>query len=79
MTHHGNDRWSGSFVPEQLGHHVYAIEAWTDEFATWRRGSAITISPPAPRVTIPGSAAISAAGAPRSSALARSTIAASSS
>jgi starch synthase (maltosyl-transferring) len=38
MTHHGNDRWSGSFVPEQLGHHVYAIEAWTDEFATWRRG-----------------------------------------
>jgi starch synthase (maltosyl-transferring) len=38
MTHHGNDRWHGSFVPEQLGHHVYAIEAWTDEFATWRRG-----------------------------------------
>ena len=38
MTHHGNDRWVGSFVPDQLGHHVYAIEAWTDEFATWRRG-----------------------------------------
>jgi starch synthase (maltosyl-transferring) len=38
MTHNGNDRWVGYFVPEQLGHHVYAIEAWTDEFATWRHG-----------------------------------------
>jgi starch synthase (maltosyl-transferring) len=38
MTHHSDDdRWSGSFVPEEVGHHVYAIEAWTDEFATWRR------------------------------------------
>src|SRR5258708_5570518 len=38
MTHHGNDRWVGSFVPDQFGRHVYAIEAWTDEFATWRHG-----------------------------------------
>jgi starch synthase (maltosyl-transferring) len=38
MTHHSNDRWSGSFVPDQPGRHVYAIEAWTDEFATWRHG-----------------------------------------
>jgi starch synthase (maltosyl-transferring) len=38
MTHHSDDRWSGSFVPDQVGHHAYAIEAWTDEFATWRRG-----------------------------------------
>jgi starch synthase (maltosyl-transferring) len=38
MTHDSNDRWSGSFVPDQPGHYVYAIEAWTDEFATWRRG-----------------------------------------
>ncbi|TMJ50721.1 MAG: alpha-1,4-glucan--maltose-1-phosphate maltosyltransferase [Alphaproteobacteria bacterium] len=38
MTHHSDDRWRGSFVPEQVGHYVYAIEAWTDEFATWRRG-----------------------------------------
>ena len=38
MTHHGNDRWSGSFVPDQPGRYVYAIEAWTDEFATWRHG-----------------------------------------
>src|SRR6267154_6156462 len=38
MTHDSNDRWSGSFVPDQPGRYVYAIEAWTDEFATWRRG-----------------------------------------
>src|SRR6267154_3761225 len=38
MTHRGNDRWVGSFVPDQPGRYVYAIEAWTDEFATWRHG-----------------------------------------
>jgi starch synthase (maltosyl-transferring) len=38
MSHHSNDRWSGSFVPDAPGHYVYAIEAWTDEFATWRHG-----------------------------------------
>jgi len=38
MTHHGNDRWSGSFVSDAPGRYVYAIEAWTDEFATWRHG-----------------------------------------
>ncbi len=38
ITHHSNDRWSGSFVPDQPGRYVYAIEAWTDEFATWRHG-----------------------------------------
>src|ERR1700709_2917768 len=38
MTLSVNDRWSGSFVPEQPGRYVYAIEAWTDEFATWRHG-----------------------------------------
>ena len=38
MVLHTNDRWGGSFVPDQPGRHVYAIEAWTDEFATWRRG-----------------------------------------
>jgi len=38
MTHHENDRWGGWFVPEQPGRYVYAVEAWTDEFATWRHG-----------------------------------------
>ena len=35
MIHHGNDRWSGTFTPVEPGQYVYAIEAWTDEFATW--------------------------------------------
>lgn len=38
MTLESNDRWSGSFVPDAPGRYVYAIEAWTDEFATWRHG-----------------------------------------
>lgn len=38
MRHHGNDRWTASFAPQELGRHIYAIEAWTDEFATWRHG-----------------------------------------
>jgi starch synthase (maltosyl-transferring) len=38
MTHHSDDRWSGSFVPDRIGRHLYAVEAWTDEFASWRRG-----------------------------------------
>jgi starch synthase (maltosyl-transferring) len=38
MTLHSNDRWGGSFVPDEIGRYVYAIEAWTDEFATWLHG-----------------------------------------
>ena len=38
MTHHSSDRWGGSFVPDAPGRYVYAIEAWTDEFATWHHG-----------------------------------------
>jgi starch synthase (maltosyl-transferring) len=38
MTMHGNDRWVGTFTPDAFGRYVYAIEAWTDEFATWRHG-----------------------------------------
>lgn len=38
MTHDVNDRWGGAFVPGRPGRYVVAIEAWTDEFATWRHG-----------------------------------------
>jgi starch synthase (maltosyl-transferring) len=38
MTHQANDRWVGAFVPDEVGRYFYAIEAWTDEFATWRHG-----------------------------------------
>jgi starch synthase (maltosyl-transferring) len=33
----GNDRWTASFTPARPGRYVYAIEAWTDLFASWRR------------------------------------------
>src|SRR5688500_17051589 len=37
LTHVGNDRWEGSFPVERIGRHEYAIQAWTDHFATERR------------------------------------------
>ena len=33
----GNDRWTASFTPPEPGRYLYAIQAWTDLFATWRR------------------------------------------
>jgi starch synthase (maltosyl-transferring) len=33
----GNDRWTAAFTPPAPGRYTYMIEAWTDEFATWRR------------------------------------------
>ena len=37
MVLHDNDRWRASFRPPKVGRYVYAIEAWTDVFASWRR------------------------------------------
>jgi starch synthase (maltosyl-transferring) len=36
MTLHSDDRWGGAFVPERPGRYSFAIEAWTDQFASWR-------------------------------------------
>lgn len=38
MSHHSNDRWTGTIHGTDPGRYVYAIQAWTDDFATWRRG-----------------------------------------
>ena len=37
MALQDNDRWRATFTPHKPGRYVYAIEAWTDAFATWRR------------------------------------------
>jgi starch synthase (maltosyl-transferring) len=37
LTHLGNDRWAGSFVPEEIGRYRFTVEAWVDHLATWRR------------------------------------------
>lgn len=37
MTLHNNDRWHGRFTPPAPGSYLYRIEAWTDQFATWRK------------------------------------------
>ena len=33
----GNDRWRGRFVVDSVGRWEYAVTAWTDAWATWRR------------------------------------------
>jgi starch synthase (maltosyl-transferring) len=38
MTHLGNDRWRGFFLPEELGTWEFEITGWVDHFETWRRG-----------------------------------------
>jgi len=37
MEHRGNDRWVGRFVPAEVGRYIFAVAAWTDVVATWRR------------------------------------------
>jgi starch synthase (maltosyl-transferring) len=38
MALRDNDRWVARFTPAEPGRYEYAIEAWTDTFATWRHG-----------------------------------------
>ncbi len=33
-----NDRWFATFTPAEPGWYEFGIEAWTDQFASWRRG-----------------------------------------
>jgi len=37
MTALVNDRWTGSFVVEEMGRREYTIEAWVDRFASWHK------------------------------------------
>ena len=33
----GNDRWRAIFFVSQIGEYVYTIDAWVDDFLSWRR------------------------------------------
>ncbi len=35
----GLDEWRGVFTPATEGRHVFRVEAWVDEFASWRHGT----------------------------------------
>ncbi len=37
MLPDSNDRWRGTFTPPEPGWYQFVIEAWTDQFATWRK------------------------------------------
>ena len=32
-----NDRWHGQFTPPQPGYYIFELEAWTDQYGTWRK------------------------------------------
>jgi starch synthase (maltosyl-transferring) len=34
-----NDRWTATFTPAEPGDYVFEIEAWSDAFASWRKGT----------------------------------------
>lgn len=34
-----NDRWTASFVPDEIGPWEYTIHGWVDHFETWRQGT----------------------------------------
>jgi starch synthase (maltosyl-transferring) len=36
FTFNDNDRWMARFRPDRVGRWRYTIEAWTDQFASWR-------------------------------------------
>jgi starch synthase (maltosyl-transferring) len=38
MQMYGNDRWNAKFTPRETGRYLYQIEAWSDRFASWRKG-----------------------------------------
>lgn len=38
LTPVGNDRWHGAFVVAQLGYYYYTLQAWVDDFFSWRQG-----------------------------------------
>jgi starch synthase (maltosyl-transferring) len=37
MLFDGNDRWHGRFTPTEQGWYLFAVEAWTDTYASWRK------------------------------------------
>ncbi len=38
MALDSNDRWHGAFTPPAPGSYLFAIESWTDQYATWKKG-----------------------------------------
>ena len=34
----GNDRWQGTFVPQEIGTYEYTLKGWVDHFSTWQKG-----------------------------------------
>ncbi len=37
MVLFSNDRWHGRFTPPEPGYYIFELEAWTDQYGTWRK------------------------------------------
>ena len=40
----GNDRWSGSILPEKIGRHEFTVEAWIDKYGTMCRDLEVKVT-----------------------------------
>jgi starch synthase (maltosyl-transferring) len=75
MAEIGNDRWRGSFMVDTPGRYRYAITAWIDAFASWRRDLARREDPGDLRTVASSGAALAEAAAARASGADRAALA----
>ena len=44
LVHTGNDEWSGTVRPAEMGLHELVVQAWTDRYATWAHRAAVKLA-----------------------------------
>ena len=44
LTAAGNDEWSGTVTPAEMGSHELVVQAWTDRYATWAHRAAVKLA-----------------------------------
>ena len=44
LVHDGNDEWSGTVRPAEVGLHELVVQAWTDRYATWAHRAAVKLA-----------------------------------
>jgi starch synthase (maltosyl-transferring) len=44
LAHTGNDEWSGTVRPAEMGSHELVVQAWTDRYATWAHRAAVKLA-----------------------------------
>ncbi len=44
LVHTGNDEWSGTVRPAEMGLHELVVQAWTDRYATWAHRAVVKLA-----------------------------------